>query len=98
MTPTEVEPFDRPDARLAMPDVRRIADDLANGHRPPLDVVGVMRSAEGGSYTEVLVRLRAASEAPAQPLVIGVPSARSPEHFRRLLADRLRQYFRDSPQ
>jgi hypothetical protein len=54
---------------LSLKDIRRIADNVAAAHAPPLDVIAIRHAQEGSSYTEVLLALRESRIEPCRILV-----------------------------
>jgi hypothetical protein len=77
---------------LRLPDVRRVAADIASQEDPELQVFAATNG-EGADYTEVILRLH---KSPANPthIVIGVRRDAGESQVRRLLRDRLRDQLR----
>lgn len=77
---------------LRLPDVRRVASDIARQEDPALQVFAATNG-EGADYTEVILRLHKSSTHPTH-LVIGVRRNAGEPQVRRLLRDRLRDQLR----
>jgi hypothetical protein len=79
--------------RLKLPDVRRVAADIARQEDPALQVFAATNG-EGADYTEVVLRLHKPSTHPTH-IVIGLRRDADESQVRRLLRDRLRDQLRN---
>jgi hypothetical protein len=79
---------------LRLPDVRRVAADVAREEDPALQVFAATNGEGATDYTEVILRLHKPSTHPTH-LVIGIRRNAGESQVRRLLRDRLRDQLRD---
>ena len=78
---------------LRLPDVRRVAADVAREEDPALEVFAATNGEGATDYTEVIHRLLRPSSDPTH-VVIGVRRNAGEWQVRRLLRDRLRDHLR----
>ena len=79
---------------LRLPDVRRVAADVARQEDPALQVFAATNGEGATDYTEVILRLHKPSSDPTH-VVIGIRRNAGEWQVRRLLRDRLRDHLRD---
>ena len=79
---------------LKLPDVRRVAADVARQEDPALQVFAATNGEGATDYTEVILRLHKPSSDPTH-VVIGIRRNAGEWQVRRLLRDRLRDHLRD---
>ena len=78
---------------LRLPDVRRVAADVAQQEDPALQVFAATNGEGATDYTEVILRFQQPSSDPTH-VVIGVRRNAGEWQVRRLLRDRLREHLR----
>jgi hypothetical protein len=76
---------------LSLPEVQRIAADVAHSTNPELEVVAAITSVAGSAYTEVTVTIHGCRQEPCV-LVIGAERNASESKFRSEVAEKLRQH------
>jgi hypothetical protein len=79
---------------LRLPDVRRVAADVAREEDPALQVFAATNGEGATDYTEVILRLHKSSTRPTH-VVIGIRRNADESQVRRLLRDRLRDQLRE---
>jgi len=79
--------------RLRLPDVRRVAVEVARDEDPVLEVFAATNGEGATDYAEVVLRLQRPSSDPTH-VVIGVRPSAGEWQVRRLLRDRLRDHLR----
>ena len=76
---------------LSLPEVQRIAADVAQSKDPKLEVVAAITSVAGSPYTEVTVTIHGCQREPCV-LVIGAERNASESKFRSEVAEKLQQH------
>ena len=76
---------------LTLPDIRRIAAEVAKEQNPPLDVVAATPSEGESTYVEVLLTVRGCRNEPCR-VIVGVHPNASEADFRVAMAARLAEH------
>jgi hypothetical protein len=77
--------------QLTLDTIRRIAEEVAREHAPPLRVVGTVLTSSGSQYIEIVLRIEGCHQEPCL-LSLGIIRNTDVEGLRTLIEEQLRRH------